>query len=36
MTEITCIFTKLDEPLVYNKSIKQSEIEKIPCEITLI
>ena len=32
MTKITPIFTRLDEPIVYYTSIKQSEIDDIQCD----
>ena len=36
MTEITCIFTRLDDPLVYDNSVKGTEIDEIPCDKTSI
>ena len=36
MAEITPIFTRLDEPIVYDTSIEQSEIDEISCDRTSI
>ena len=36
MTEITPIFTRLDETIVYDTSIEQSEIEEIQCDRSYI
>ena len=34
--EITPIFTRLDEPLVYDNSVEGTEIDEIPCDKTSI
>ena len=36
MTEMSPIFTRLDEPLVYDNSVEGTEIDEIPCDITSI
>ena len=32
MTEITLIFTRIDQELVYDTSVEQSEIDEIQCD----
>ena len=36
MIETVPIFTRLNEPLVYDNSVEQSEIDEIPCDKTSI
>ena len=32
MTEVTAIFTRLDQKFVYDTSVEQSEIDEIKCD----
>ena len=36
MIETVPLFTRLNEPLVYDNSVEQSEIDEIPCDKTSI
>ena len=36
MTEITPVFTRLDQELVYDSSVEATELDEISCDISSI
>ena len=36
MSEVTPVFTKLDQELVYDSSVKHTELDKIQCDRSLL